>query len=71
MKPLFAALTLALAGMSLAAHAADAAAEAASAPVKAKATQQNKMKTCSDDFKATGKPGAERRAFMKECLKKK
>ena len=32
-------------------------------------TQQNKMSSCSADFKATGKPGAERQAFMKECLK--
>jgi hypothetical protein len=32
--------------------------------------QQNKMKTCSADFKATKKPGSERQAFMKECLSK-
>ena len=36
----------------------------------AKTAQQNKMKTCSADFKATKKPGSERQAFMKECLSK-
>jgi outer membrane lipoprotein-sorting protein len=40
------------------AHAAD----------DAKTKQQNKMTTCSADFKATGKDGKERQAFMKECL---
>lgn len=33
-----------------------------------KSTQQNKMKTCNKE--ATGKKGAERKAFMKECLSK-
>jgi hypothetical protein len=37
---------------------------AAAAP----ATQQDKMKMCNKD--ATGKKGDERKAFMKECLKK-
>jgi hypothetical protein len=36
----------------------------------AKTAQQNKMTTCSADFKKTGKPGSERQAFMKECLSK-
>ena len=31
-------------------------------------TQQTKMKTCNVD--AAGKKGDERKAFMKECLKK-
>ncbi len=35
-----------------------------------KTAQQNKMKTCSADFKATKKPGSERQAYMKECLSK-
>ena len=55
-------LAAALAAFSLSAQAADA----ASAPTK----QQSKMSSCSADFKATGKPGAERQAFMKDCLKK-
>jgi hypothetical protein len=45
------------------------AAAASAAPVSAKATQQNKMKSCSADFKASGKPSKERQGFMKECLK--
>ena len=40
------------------------------APVAAdgKTTQQSKMTTCNADAK--GKKGAERKAFMKECLSK-
>jgi hypothetical protein len=34
----------------------------------AKSTQQNKMATCNKE--ATGKKGAERKAFMQECLAK-
>lgn len=33
-----------------------------------KGSQQNKMTTCNKE--ATGKKGAERKAFMKECLAK-
>ncbi|HJV61539.1 MAG TPA: PsiF family protein [Albitalea sp.] len=62
MKNLMTVLAIAMAAFSVAAHAADA----ASAPTK----QQSKMVTCSADFKATGKPGSERQAFMKDCLKK-
>ena len=50
-----------------AAEATAAAAPAAVAPAAA-ATQQSKMKSCNAD--ATGKKGDERKAFMKECLKK-
>lgn len=50
------AMALALA-IPLAGHAAEE-----------KTKQQNKMATCSADFKATGKDGKERQAFMKECL---
>ncbi len=58
MKHLIAAVAAALA-LAAPAFAADA-----------PTAQQNKMSRCSADFKATGKPGAERQAFMKECLKK-
>ena len=54
MKHLIAAITLACCAPAF----------AADAPT----TQQNKMKTCSADFKKTGKPGAERQAYMKDCL---
>lgn len=30
--------------------------------------QQNKMASCSADFKTSGKDGKERQAFMKDCL---
>ena len=33
--------------------------------------QQNKMKSCNKDAKANGLKGAERKAFMKNCLRKK
>ena len=39
-------------------------------PKKAPSAQNMKMKTCSTDFKATGKPSGERRAFMSTCMKK-
>ena len=32
--------------------------------------QQNKMKTCNADAKTKALKGDERKAFMKECLKK-
>ena len=48
--------------------AAPAAAPAAEAAPTAKATQQEKMKACNKE--ATGKKGADRKAFMKECLSK-
>ena len=31
---------------------------------------QNRMSQCSADFKTTGRPGSERKAFMSECLRK-
>lgn len=43
------------------------AATAPAAPVKI--SQQDKMKICAKE--ATGKKGAERKAFMKSCLSKK
>jgi len=62
MNKLMTVLALAVAAFATSAHAADA----ASAPTK----QQSKMGSCSAEFKATGKAGSERQAFMKECLKK-
>jgi hypothetical protein len=37
----------------------------------AETKQQNKMASCSTEFKATGKDGKERQAFMKTCLSNK
>ena len=37
----------------------------------AKTRQQNKMAQCNAQAKADGKKGAERKAFMKQCLSKK
>lgn len=36
----------------------------------AQAKPQNRMSQCSADFKTTGRPGSERKAFMSECLRK-
>lgn len=51
--------------------AATAAAPAAPAPAAstAKATQQEKMKTCSADAKTKGLKGSDRKKFMSTCLK--
>jgi len=79
MKHLITILTVALAALSAPAFATShkeaplvakpaSAAAAASAPTMG--AQQNKMGRCSDEFKATGRAGAERQAFMSECLKK-
>ena len=46
------------------------AATSAHAATDGKSAQNNKMKTCSADFKTTGKDKSERKAFMSECLKK-
>ena len=60
MKKLFSLLALGLSLSLGAAHAADE---------KPKTAQQTKMGTCNKD--ATGKTGADRKAFMKECLSAK
>jgi len=43
----------------------------AQAEEKKPSAQNNKMKTCNIDAKEKQLKGAERKAFMKECLKKK
>lgn len=56
--------------LSPAAHAAGAAANTGNTKTQAAPTsQQNKMKQCNAEAK--GKHGAERKAFMSECLRKK
>lgn len=61
MKLFLSALVATFSLLTLGAHAADG----------AKATQQNKMKTCNADAKTKALKGAERKAFMSECLKGK
>jgi len=56
--------------LSLAATSALAQGKAAEAGDGAPAKPQNRMSSCSADFKATGRPGSERKAFMSECLRK-
>lgn len=68
MKTFMIAMAFAATVFVPATHAADAASAANAASAAPK--QQTKMGACSADFKATGKPGAERQAFMAECLKK-
>ena len=73
MKKLLTVIALATAALALPLHAQTTAPTATAAPAEKKAeptAQQTKMGSCSTEFKATGKPGAERQAFMKECLKK-
>jgi len=76
MKSLIIALSLALAAgatFARAAHAPAAAASDASTVATAGGTspatpQRSKMKTCNADAKAKDVHGADRRAFMKQCL---
>lgn len=46
-------------------------AQAAAPASNDKPTQQSKMKACHADAKAKGLKGADRKAFMSECLKAK
>jgi len=46
-------------------------AEAAAAASSTLTPQQQKMKDCNADAKTQGKTGADRKAFMSACLKKK
>jgi hypothetical protein len=64
MKQWITVLALAVAPALSMAQAADAKKDAAPT------AQQNKMSSCSAEFKKTGKPGSERQAWMSECLKK-
>ena len=52
-----------------AAPAASPAPAAEAKPAKPRTAQNNRMSKCSADFKATGKEGKERKAFMSDCLK--
>ena len=62
MKTLFlGTLVAAFSLLAASAHAADG----------AKSGQQTKMKTCNAEAKTKALKGAERRAFMSECLKAK
>jgi hypothetical protein len=61
MKLFLSALVATFSLLTLGAHAADGAAP----------NQQSKMKNCNADAKAKALKGAERKAFMSECLKAK
>ena len=80
MKTLYALTLAGLIGIAAPAFADDAAAvkprpaklqtaASSSAPAATKISQQDKMRACAKQ--ATGKKGAERKAFMKGCLSKK
>ena len=45
--------------------------QAADPALKDKPTQQTRMKTCNADAKAKSLKGADRKAFMSDCLKAK
>jgi len=62
---------LTFAAAALAALLVSGSALAADPPAKDKPSQQNKMKSCNADAKAKSLKGAERKAFMSECLKAK
>lgn len=64
--PLLAACLLTGAVPALAKSPEPAAAPAGAADAK----PQNRMARCSADFKASGRPGAERKDFMSQCLRK-
>lgn len=59
------ALSLATAAVAKDAPAAD------TGPVDGRVAQQGRMKSCNADAKAKSLKGAERKAFMGECLRKK
>lgn len=59
------------AGLALSLAATSALAQGkADAGDGAQAKPQNRMSRCSANFKATGRPSNERKAFMSECLRK-
>jgi len=53
------------------AQAATDAKPAEAAPSDARVAQQSRMKTCNADARAKDLKGADRKAFMSGCLKKK
>lgn len=82
MKTLFALTLASFVGLAAPLASADDASAAKARPAKAqtvadtgtavhaaKISQQDKMRLCAKE--ATGKKGAERKAFMKTCLSKK
>lgn len=75
MKTLITVIALSLASLAGSAawakDSADKATDKAVEPSPARTAQREKMKTCNADAKAAGKKGAERKAFMKECLSAK
>ena len=76
MKPLIIALSFALvagttfarSAHSPAAAASDPAAVSTASATTAATPQRSKMKTCNADAKTKDIHGADRRAFMKQCL---
>ena len=63
---------ISLIALSLAAFACGAAtSKDATEPSPARTAQREKMKSCNAEAKAGAKKGAERKAFMKECLSAK
>ena len=62
-------VALMLASLAVVAHAQTPATD--TQPAKAPTVQNNRMSECSAEFKATGKDGKERQAFMKTCLSAK
>lgn len=62
-----AALALSLATAAIAKDTASA----ETRPADSKLAQQSRMKTCNADAKAKALKGADRKAFMGECLRKK
>ena len=71
MKTLITVIALSLASLAGSAAWAKDAAEKTAEPSPARTAQREKMKTCNADAKTAGKKGAERKAFMKECLSAK
>ena len=65
---LFAGATFARAAHAPAAASSDAAAVSTASTTTAATPQRSKMKTCNADAKTKDIHGADRRAFMKQCL---
>ena len=65
---LFAGATFARAAHAPAAASSDAAAVSTASTTTAATPQRSKMKTCNADAKTKDLHGADRKAFMKQCL---